>query len=216
MRATCITPASTSRRTALLAAALLVCGALAVHAAQSPSEVVTSTSEAVIAVLKQQGLSKAEKRTKIEDIVLRSVDFDTLSKLTMARNWTKLTPAQQEQFLQEFRRHLSATYGRRIDDYRNETVTVLATREESRGDQTVKTRINRGGGTADVLVDYRLRQTDGQWKIIDVVIEGVSLVANFRSQFQELMAQGGAEKLLAALRQKTVEEEQKDAAGKKS
>jgi phospholipid transport system substrate-binding protein len=216
MRATSITPASTSRLAALLAAALLVCGPPAARAAQSPSEVVTATSEAVIAVLKQQGLSKAEKRTKIEDIVLRSVDFDTLSKLTMARNWTKLTPAQQEQFLQEFRRHLSATYGRRIDDYRNETVTVLATREESRGDQTVKTRINRGGGSADILVDYRLRQTDGQWKIIDVVIEGVSLVANFRSQFQELMAQGGAEKLLAALRQKTVEEEQKDAAGKKS
>ena len=216
MRATCITQPSTNRLTALLAAALLVCGPLAAHAAQSPSEVVTGTSEAVIAVLKQPGLSKADKRTKIEDIVLRSVDFDTLSKLTMARNWSKLTPAQQEQFRQEFRRHLSATYGRRIDDYRNETVTVLGTREESRGDQTVKTRINRGGGTADVLVDYRVRQTDGQWKIIDVVIEGVSLVANFRSQFQELMAQGGAEKLLAALREKTAVEEQKDAAGKKS
>jgi phospholipid transport system substrate-binding protein len=216
MKATSISPASTSSRAVALAAALLVAGALSVRAAQTPSEVVTGTSEAVIAVLKQQGLSKTEKRTKIEDIVLRSMDFDTLAKLTMARNWSKLTPAQQQQFLEEFRRHLSATYGRRIDDYRNETVTVLGTREESRGDQTVKTRINRGGGTADVLVDYRLRQTDGQWKIIDVVIEGVSLVSNFRSQFQELMAHGGAEHLLAALKQKTTEEEQKDTAGKTS
>ena len=202
--------------TSSVAAALLLANTLPALGAQSPSEVVTSTSESVIAVLKQPGLSKADKRTKIEDIVLKSVDFDTLSKLTMARNWTKLTPAQQEEFRQEFRRHLSATYGRRIDDYRNETVTVLATREESRGDQTVKTRINRGGGTADVLVDYRLRQTDGQWKIIDVVIEGVSLVANFRSQFQDMMAHGGAEHLLAALRQKTVEEEQKTPTGNKS
>jgi phospholipid transport system substrate-binding protein len=144
------------------------------------------------------------------------VDFDTLSKLTMARNWAKLTPAQQEEFRREFRRHLSATYGRRIDDYRNETVDVLGTREESRGDQTVKTKINRGGGTADVLVDYRLRQTGGQWKIIDVVIEGVSLVANFRSQFQELMAHGGADHLLAVLRDKTAEEERKDGANASS
>lgn len=210
-------PTSISRGwTSSFVAALLLAGAPGALAARSPTEVVTSTSEAVIAVLKEQGLSKAEKRTRIEEIVLASVDFDTLSKLTMARNWAKLTPAQQEEFRKDFRRHLSATYGRRIDDYRNETVTVLGTREEARGDQTVKTRINRGGGTADVLVDYRLRQRDGEWKIIDVVIEGVSLVANFRSQFQEMMAQGGAEHLLAALRQKTVDEERKDSAGEKS
>ncbi|HWP64578.1 MAG TPA: ABC transporter substrate-binding protein [Candidatus Limnocylindria bacterium] len=200
----------TSSRTAALA--LVLAASAVAGAAQSPRDVVTSTSEAVIAVLKQPGVSKAEKRSRIEDIVLKSMDFETLARLTMARNWTKLTPAQQEEFRQEFRRHLSATYGRRIDDYRNETVTVLGTREEARGDQTVKTRINRGGGTADVLVDYRLRQRDGEWKIIDVVIEGVSLVANFRSQFQELMAQGGAENLLAALRRKTAEEQRQDAA----
>jgi phospholipid transport system substrate-binding protein len=194
---------------ALLATVLLWLGGVAL-AAQSPRDVVTGTSEAVIAVLKEKGISGADKRHRIEDIVLKSVDFDTLAKLTMARNWAKLSPAQQEQFLQEFRRHLSATYGRRIDDYRNETVEVLGTREESRGDQTVKTKIHRGGGTADVLVDYRLRQTGGEWKIIDVVIEGVSLVANFRSQFQDLMEHGGPDHLLAVLRDKTAAEEAKD------
>ena len=65
-------------------------------------------------------------------------------------------------------------------------------------------------------LDHRLRQTAGQWKIIDVVIEGVSLVANFRSQFQDLMARGGAEHLLAVLRQKTAAEEKKDATETKS
>jgi phospholipid transport system substrate-binding protein len=203
-----------SRSAPVLVAVLLA--AAPGRAAESPRDVVVGTSEAVIAVLKQKGLSTAEKRKQIEEIVLRSVDFDTLSKLTMARNWTKLTPAQQQEFREEFRRHLSATYGRRIDDYRNETVEVLGTREESRGDQTVKTKILRGGGTADVLVDYRLRQNAGQWKIIDVVIEGVSLVANFRSQFQDLMARGGAARLLAALREKTAVEEKKDAAEPKS
>lgn len=211
MKKICTSPAWTTRRLAALAAGALLAAATVVAAAETPSQVVTGTSEAVIAVLKEAKLSKAEKRRRIEDVVLRSVDFDTLAKLTMARNWVKLTPTQQEEFRREFRRHLSATYGRRIDDYRNETVDVLGTREESRGDQTVKTKINRGGGTADVLVDYRLRQTGGQWKIIDVVIEGVSLVANFRSQFQELMAHGGADHLLAVLRDKTADEERKDA-----
>ena len=207
MKRTCISPSATTERVLAAAALLWVSGAAL--AALTPTQVVTGTSEAVIAVLKEPGLSKADKRHRIEDIVLKSVDFDTLSKLTMARNWAKLSPAQQDEFRQEFRRHLSATYGRRIDDYRNETVEVLGTREEARGDQTVKTKIRRGGGTADVLVDYRLRQTGGEWKIIDVVIEGVSLVANFRSQFQDLMAHGGAEHLLAVLRQKTATEEAK-------
>jgi phospholipid transport system substrate-binding protein len=207
MKAICISRSAMIRRG--LAIGALLMAAQTAGAAQSPSDVVTGTSESVIAVLKDAALASAEKRRRIEDIVLRSVDFDTLAKLTMARNWAKLTPAQQEEFRQEFRRHLSATYGRRIDDYRNETVKVLGTREESRGDQTVKTRINRGGGPADVLVDYRLRQTQGEWRIIDVVIEGVSLVANFRSQFQELMVQGGPDRLLAVLRDKTAAEENK-------
>jgi phospholipid transport system substrate-binding protein len=192
---------------------LVVLCAASARAAQSPSEVVVGTSEAVIAVLKDARLDRAGKRARIEQVVMRSVDFDTLSKLTMARNWARLTPAQQAEFKEEFRRHLSATYGRRIDDYRNETVTVLGTRPEQRGDQTVKTKINRGGGSADVLVDYRMRQKDGEWKVIDIVIEGVSLVANFRSQFQDLMAQGGADRLLSVLRQKTAEEEKKPAGG---
>jgi phospholipid transport system substrate-binding protein len=74
----------------------------------------------------------------------------------------------------------------------------------------VKSRISRGGGIEDVLVDYRLRQRDGEWKIVDFIIEGVSLVANFRSQFQELMSQGGPDHLLSALRKKTAEEEARD------
>src|SRR5439155_717463 len=78
---------------------------------------------------------------------------------------------------------------------------------EGRGDCTVKTKILRGGGNADVLVDYRLRQENDAWRIIDVVIERVSLVANFRSQFQEIMGSGGPAKLLDVLREKNAKGE---------
>lgn len=174
--------------------------------ASTPRETVTTMADAVIAVLKEDALSKAAKRDKVEEIVYDAVDFDTLSRLVMARNWGRLDAAQQAEFEKEFKRHLSATYGRRVDDYSNEVVEVTGEREEARGDHTVRTAIRRGGGNADILVDYRLRQRDGEWKIIDFVIEGVSLVSNFRSQFQEIMSSGGAEELLAALRKKTAEE----------
>jgi phospholipid transport system substrate-binding protein len=179
-------------------------------AASDPAAVVTKLADDVIAVLKEKDLPEAEKRERVEAMVLASVDFDTLSRLVLARNWGRLSEAQQVEFKREFKRHLSATYGRRIDNYQNETVQILGTRDEPRGDRTVKSRINRGGGIEDVLVDYRLRQHDGDWKIIDFIIEGVSLVANFRSQFQELMSQGGPDHLLSALRKKTAEEEARD------
>jgi len=200
----------TFRRSSLAASFVAALLAVAVAAATEPAAVVTKLADDVIAVLKQEGISKAEKRERLEGMVLSSVDFDTLSRLVMARNWGRLSEAQQAEFKREFKRHLSATYGRRIDNYQNETVEILGTREEARGDRTVKSRINRGGGIEDVLVDYRLRQRDGEWKIIDFIIEGVSLVANFRSQFQELMSEGGAEHLLSALRKKTTEEEARD------
>ena len=82
------------------------------------------------------------------------------------------------------------------------TVAITGTREEARGDWTVLTKIVRGGGAADVEINYRLRQIDGQWKVIDVIIENVSLVANYRSQFQDMLTGGSPEKLLAALQEK--------------
>jgi len=81
-------------------------------------------------------------------------------------------------------------------------VQITGDRDEGRGDWTVQTKIIRPQGGADILVDYRLRQIDGNWKVIDLIIERVSLVSNFRSQFQEVMANGGIEKLLQLLREK--------------
>lgn len=205
---TCTTTKNRRSTEGALALALLL--PLAAAAAIPPRETVTTMADAVIAVLKNDSLDKAGKRAEVEKIVYGAVDFDTLSRLVMARNWGRLSPAQQEEFRRDFKRHLSATYGRRVDSYSNEVVEVTGERDEARGDHTVKTAIRRGGGNADILVDYRLRKRGDEWKIIDFVIEGVSLVANFRAQFQELMSNGGPEKLLAALREKTAAEEADD------
>lgn len=195
-------------RVAVLAVVVIPVAASVAAAALPPREAVTTMADAVIRVLQEDGLAKSVRRSRVEEIVYGAVDFETLSRLVMARNWARLDDAQQQEFKREFKRHLSATYGRRVDSYSNEVVEVTGEREEARGDHTVKTVIRRGGGNADILVDYRLRKREGEWKIIDFVIEGVSLVANFRSQFQELMSSGGPEKLLAALREKTAAEEE--------
>lgn len=187
-----------------LALALALLGALAVRPAlaqpQDARAFIQDTADDVLAVLKNQGLSSDQKIRQIEDIAYARFEFETMARLVLARNWSKLTPEQQKEFVQEFRRHLSVTYGKNIENYRNETIEIASDREEARGDWTVKTKILRSGD--DVLVDYRLRKADGQWKIIDVTIERVSLVANFRSQLQDVVSNKGADAMLEMLREK--------------
>lgn len=175
-------------------------------AAEGPKAVVEATTDAVVRVLADTSLPADDKRRRIEDIVYARVDFDTLTRLVLARGWSQLNATQQAEFIQEFKRHLSVTYGRNVESYKNERVAIVEEREETRGDRTVKTKVVRGGGT-DIQVDYRLRAKDGTWRIIDIIIEGVSLVSNYRSQFQEIMAQGGPEHLLQLLREKNAKGE---------
>jgi len=169
--------------------------------------VVERTTSGVIAVLTDQSLSTEQKRKRVEDIAIGSMDFETLSRLVLARNWSRFDDTQRSEFMNLFKNHLSMTYGRNVESYKNEKVQITGSRAETGGDVTVKTKIVRGGGNADILVDYRLRQRDGNWKIIDVVIEGVSLVSNFRSQFQDVVSSGGPERLLALLREKNAKGE---------
>ena len=171
-------------------------------AADPPRELVRKMSDAVIAVLQEKNLSADAKRAKIRGIVEGYVDFETMSRLVLARNWNSLSDAQKKDFVEQFKQHLSVTYGKNVESYNNEKVQVAGDRDEGRGDWTVQTKILRPQGGGDILVDYRLRQINGDWKVIDLVIERVSLVSNFRSQFQDIMANGGVDRLLKVLREK--------------
>lgn len=170
-------------------------------AADSPRVVVEKLTNAVLAVLADKGLPTEERKHRIEQLVYGSVDFDTLSRLVLARHWSAFTPAQQGEFVAEFKKHLSLTYGRDLDSYRNERVAIVGEREEVRGDWLVRTKVLRGGSD-DIKLDYRLRQVSGEWKIIDFVIDDISLIANYRSQFQQVLSSRPPERLIAMIREK--------------
>jgi phospholipid transport system substrate-binding protein len=165
--------------------------------------VIRETADAVVAVLNDGALDSGQRRQRIEDIAYERFDFDTISRLVLGRNWKALSPPQQEEFQREFRSLLSESYGRRIDRYEQEQVKILGERAEQRGDVTVQTKIV-GGQANDLQVDYRLRQRDGVWLVIDVVVEGASLLSNYRSQFAEVWSQGGAEGLLKRMRERKI------------
>src|SRR5205085_6190468 len=184
------------------AALLVLTSARQAPAAEKPPDVVRRLSDAVIAVLQEKGTSPDAKREKIRGIAEGFIDFDTMARLVLARNWSSLNDQQKKEFTEEFKRHLSVTYGKNVESYNNEKVQIVGDRDEGRGDWTVQTKILRPQGGGDILVDYRLRQVNGEWKVIDLVIERVSLVSNFRSQFQDVMANGGIDRLLKLLHEK--------------
>ncbi len=184
----------------LTAMTLLLTGAAAPQ--QPPSEFVRGMADQVLVVLKNSSLDKKGKIAAIEEIAYANFDFETISRLVLARNWRKLDATQQKEFVGEFKKHLSVTYGDNLDSYANETVEITGDREEPRGDWTVQTKILRGSAAEDILVDYRLRPRDGHWKVIDVVVERISLVSNFRSQLQEIISRDGVEEMLSMLARK--------------
>jgi phospholipid transport system substrate-binding protein len=191
----------------VLAFAALAAPAVPAAEDAAPRAVVAEVTDAALAVLRDKRLGADEKRHRLEDIVYAHTDFATLSRLVLARNWSRFSEAQQHEFMEQFRRHLALTYGRNVESYHDETIQITGAREEPGGDWTVQTKIVRGGPD-DILVDYRLRrQADGSWKIIDFVIEGVSLVANYRSEFQDILSRGGPAELLRLLAEKNAKGE---------
>ncbi len=157
-------------------------------------------------MLGDEALSLEEKTAKLETYLDSGIDFETTSKLVLARNWRRFDENQRREFVALFRSYLINTYGSNIESYGGETVTIIGGREEARGDYTVLTKIDRGGGEHDVFIDYRMRKDHvGAWRIIDVIAEGISMVSNLRSQFQEIVSNHGTTGLLERLRKSTRE-----------
>ncbi len=161
----------------------------------------SATVDEVLGALGENGTDADARIAELLEITERRFDFPKMTRLVLGRNRKKLSEAQQLEFEQEFKRHLTVTYGRHIEGFADEKVEIGASRLERNGDVTVKTKIV-GGAADNILVDYRLRENDGTWAIIDVIIEGVSLIQNFRSQVQEIVGAEGPERLIAVLREK--------------
>ena len=209
---------SMPRSTRSVCAALLVLAGLGSGAAQAAPAATPATArqfvltaiDEVTSILKDKQRSSHDRRVAITELVDRWLDAETISKLALAKNWKSFDAAQQQEFVVQFRRHLVLTYYRNVDRYAFDRIEVYEDRAEAKGDFTVRTKVIVPSAE-DVLIDLRVRPTaDGSdWKVIDILIESVSLVQNFRSQFQEMLSDGKPDALLKTLRDKNEATEKK-------
>ena len=197
---------SHAKRAAVLGA--LLCLLLAVPgtapAESAPVALVSRTVVDVLTVLNDSSLDLAARRRKIEVIAYERFDFDTMSKLVVARHWKQFSPEQRAEFVEQFKAFLSRSYSDRIERYSDEQVEVVSETPMKRGDVKVMTAIV-GGEFNGALVEYRLRESKGEWRVIDVKVEGISLVLNYRDQFKAVLSRGGPDELLEQLKKKNTE-----------
>jgi len=175
--------------------------------ADTPLGAVQTDVNKVLDVLRDPALkaetAKEVKKEKLRAIYEQMFDEIELAKRTLARNWNTLDMAQRREFVQLFRQVLEKAYMDKILSYTNEKIvfdkeTVLAQNQAE-----VQTRIITA--SKEIPISYRVIQKDGTWKVYDVIVEGVSLVQNYRTQFSEILAKNSPTELLEILRKKVKE-----------
>jgi phospholipid transport system substrate-binding protein len=159
-----------------------------------PQQVVQSTADVL-----QRELQKDEykrdfvKATHFVDQTIEpSVDFERVSALALGKNWKTATPAQKERFTKEFRTLLVRTYTTAFTEYANWKIRYLPMRADGDSNKVlVKTEILQEGAQPST-VDYRMTNSGGKWKVYDVLIEGISLLQNYRTEFGQEITQTGS------------------------
>lgn len=174
----------------------------------SPTAVVRATLDAVFHILEDPTLKPASQATQrrhlLEQVIAERFDYEEMSKRTLAAHWKALSETDRQAFVQLFKAFLSDQYTARIEGYAGERVVYLSERT-SDGYAEVRTRLV--SDKLDLPMDYRLTGKHGAWYAYDVIVDGVSLVMNYRSQFTKIIAESSFHDLLRRLRERPAKDQ---------
>jgi phospholipid transport system substrate-binding protein len=177
--------------TMLLLGAIWV-GAGELAAAGEAMDRVRQTSDQVIKILEDpalQGAAKqAERQERLHKVSEQAFDWKEMAQRALARHWRERTPEQQQEFVQLFRDLVEQTYMQRIESAIQEKQDIQYLGEQVDGSRAVVKTSVVTKNNQQVPIDYRLRKTDGGWKIYDVLAENISLVNNYRTQFNSIIS----------------------------
>lgn len=171
-----------------------------------PTDQIRGTVDRVLSILKDPTLQSAnkrqERREQLSQVISARFDLPEMAKRSLGGEWRRLAPLQQQQFIELFSEFLRDVYIADIDSYKGEKVIYKG---ETQEDQfaVVQTIVRSPEGT-DYGVDYRMHWVGNEWKVYDVMIENVSIVNNYRSQFARVINKSSYEGLIRALKEKSL------------
>ncbi|MEZ0576435.1 MlaC/ttg2D family ABC transporter substrate-binding protein [Halodesulfovibrio aestuarii] len=137
----------------------------------------------------------------LEKMILNIFSMEEFSMRTVGRKWHSFTPTQKAKFKDAFIELLKVTYFKHVREYDGQNLAILGSRS-NKGGTKVEVRTSVNYKNEDVPVNYRMLDENGKWMVYDVLVEGVSLVKNYRIQFKELLRKGTPEELIAKLQEK--------------
>ena len=187
-----------------LAALAFAAAASAALAQEAPDAMVKRVAQEVLQIINTDPKVAAGDQQRIREVVetklLPNFDFERITALAMGRNWRQATPEQQKQLVDQFRQLLVRTYSGALTQYRNQTMDYKPMRGDPAATEvTVRTEVVRQGGQAPVPIDYSMAKGPSGWKVYDVIVGGVSLVTNYRDEFNEQIRNGGVDNLIKTL-----------------
>lgn len=188
------------RRDVLVLGATLLLAPPAATAAAAAA-FVADLGERAIAVLARQDLAPAARRAALSTLLNDGFDVELIARLALGRPYRELDPQQRGDYERLFRAFVLATYSARLEGYAGERLVVLRETTTSSGDVLVASEIRRSGA-APLRVDWRVRLGPAGPKIVDVIVEGVSMVVTQRNEFQAVVAARGVAGLLDMLRER--------------
>lgn len=194
-----------SRRVVLAGAPAVVVSRQAEAQGASPdgaAQFVLTLAQQALSTLSQPGLSLENRETVFRDLLRQGFDLDFIGRFVAGRYYRQMTPDQQADYQRLFGDFVLKTYAGRLGGYSGEKFAVVAARPAGQQDVLVQSRIERPSGPP-IGAEWRVRAFGGAFKIIDVTVEGVSMAVTQRAEFDSVLARGGPESLLAALRART-------------
>jgi phospholipid transport system substrate-binding protein len=180
--------------------------AVSATAQEAPDALVKRVANEVLGIIKSDPKVQAGDQQRIREVVESKLvpyfDFDRITALAMGRNWRSATPEQQKQLVEQFRQLLVRTYSGALTQYRDQTMDYKPVRAEANATEvTVRTEVVRSG-QVPVQIDYSMEKKADTWKVYDIIVGGVSLVTNYRDEFNEQIKGGGVDGLIKTLQKK--------------
>ena len=180
-----------------------------------PDVLARTTSQEVVAILKQDKEMQNGNQTKVYQLVeakiLPNFDFNRMTQLAVGKHWPRATAKQKQSLVTEFRNLLVRTYSRALTEFSNQTIEFKPmTIKPEDTDVTVHSEIRQPGGQP-IPIDYSMYKTAFGWKVYDVTIDSVSLVTNYRASFSSTIRQSGIDGLIKTLATQSARETDKPA-----
>ena len=170
--------------------------------AGEPIAQLSATINEFVAIMVNTPVSQL-RTTGLPDKALKLIhsrfDFSEMTKRSLGPHWMKLAPAEQDEFVDGLTYRLLVTYGRTVRASGDEKVVF---KKETLDGAYANVESTVVGGNSDTLIDYRLHEVNGQWRVYDMVIEHVSIVSNFRAQFEREIARSSVQGLLEKIKQR--------------